>query len=897
MALYFLGIDIGGSHLSGAVVQSSDMSLVNGSYTSIPVTSSLAAGDFVDNLDLLIRTIIQNSKVTVGELSAIGIAIPGPFDYQRGISKIYGVQKYDSLFGFNITAALNKIIGCPVYFINDAESFAIGEYYAGAAKDSAKSIIFTLGTGFGSTFLDDGIVQKDKADGVPENGYLYNVAFKNGIADDYFSTRWFVQQWKELGRENVTSVKEIASLAENQDPDALSLFAIFADNFIDFISPWIQSYKPQRLVFGGGIAEAAHLFKDRITSSFSKFPNLEVSICQLWDKAAIIGAAHYAYEKSKNTTQQDLTFRKTEQFLAPVKRDRSDENNYEAYPSFPIGDGKIQLGAAALAQWISAHKRVVIDGYIGVFWHTVVESLDAELLKLGIKARWFHTEAAMKTEEELKTMLEPYLGGDDPLFGKITDKHLSDWFDREKLYHIQPDPSADVNILIGPGAALGNWNAPLVYFDLPKNELQFRARAGKANNLGVTTINDSRRTYKRFFFIDWVVLNRHKKEILPDIAIMVDEQRPDNYLFMTGNDLRDGLSSMAKNVFRARPWFEPGAWGGSWMMHHLEGINKDVSNLAWSFELMVLENGLLLESDGYQLEVSFDTLMFNSYQDILGDCAEIFKYDFPIRFDFLDTFDGGNLSIQCHPSPKYIKEHFGMPFTQDETYYILDCKEDPVVYLGFQEGVEPKEFHDALVYSQEHVEELDVEKYIQKFTAKKHDLFLIPNGTIHASGSNNMVLEISAAPYIFTFKMYDWLRLDLDGKPRPINIERGMENLNFSRSGDKVVTELISVPSLLTENRDYSLEHLPTHAEHFYDIHRYSINTNVQVQTDNKCHVWMVVEGQSVRVETEGGVSQVYNYAETFVIPAAAGSYTIYNDRFDTTVKLVMSFVKSGVTI
>ncbi|ALM50846.1 hypothetical protein AMR72_17265 [Flavobacterium psychrophilum] len=590
-------------------------------------------------------------------------------------------------------------------------------------------------------------------------------------------------------------------------------------------------------------------------------------------------------------------FRKTEQFLAPVKRDSNEENNYDAYPSFPIGDGKIQLGAAALAQWISVHKNIVIDGYIGVFWDTVVESLDAELLKLGIRARWFHTEAAMKTEEELDTMLEPYLGGDDPLFGKITDKHLSDWFDREKLYHIQPDPSADVNILIGPGAALGNWNAPLVYFDLPKNELQFRARAGKANNLGVTIINDSRRTYKRFFFIDWVVLNRHKKEILPDIAIMVDEQRPDNYLFMTGNDLRDGLSSMAKNVFRARPWFEPGAWGGSWMMHHLEGINKDVSNLAWSFELMVLENGLLLESDGYQLEVSFDTLMFNSYQDVLGDCAEIFKYDFPIRFDFLDTFDGGNLSIQCHPSPKYIKEHFGMPFTQDETYYILDCKEDPVVYLGFQEGVEPKEFHDALVYSQEHVEKLNVEKYIQKFTAKKHDLFLIPNGTIHASGSNNMVLEISAAPYIFTFKMYDWLRLDLDGKPRPINIERGMENLNFSRSGDKVVPELISVPSLLTENSDYSLEHLPTHAEHFYDIHRYSINTHVQVQTDNKCHVWMVVEGQSVRVETEGGISQVYNYAETFVIPAAAGSYTIYNDRFDTTVKLVMSFVKSDVTI
>ena len=593
----------------------------------------------------------------------------------------------------------------------------------------------------------------------------------------------------------------------------------------------------------------------------------------------------------------NTNWRKTEQFLAPVKKESDDRINYEAYPSFSLGDGKIQHGAVALAKWISVHKKVVIDGYVGVFWNNVVQSLDLELSKLGLKASWFHTDTVMKSEEALNKMLEPYLGGNDPVFGKVTDKSLIDWFDEEKLFNIKPNSTSDINILIGCGAALVKWDAPLIHFDLPKNELQFRARAGTANNLGVKSILDSRQTYKRFFFVDWVVLNNHKKEILPNIDIMVDEQRPDNYLFMTGDDLRDGLSLMAKNVFRPRPWFEPGAWGGNWMMQHLEGINKKVKNLAWSFELMVLENGVFLESDGYLFEVSFDTLMFNNYKEVLGDCAETFKHDFPIRFDFLDTFDGGNLSIQCHPRPEYIKKHFGMPFTQDETYYILDSKDNASVYLGFQEKVQPEDFHTALIESQLYTKELDIEKYVQKFPANKHDLFLIPSGTVHASGSNTMVLEISSAPYIFTFKMYDWLRLDFDGKPRPINIERGMENLNFSRSGDTVVPELISKPCIIAENDDYSLEHLPTHAEHFYDVHRYNIKNSVHIKTNNKCHVWMVVEGQSVKVITENGVNQIFNYAETFVIPAAAGSYTLYNETDQESIRMVMSFVKTGVTL
>lgn len=589
----------------------------------------------------------------------------------------------------------------------------------------------------------------------------------------------------------------------------------------------------------------------------------------------------------------ELQLRKTSQFLMPVKLDSSFavQAEYDIYPFHALGNNKIFNGYSSLARWVIQQKTVIIDGFVGVFWDKIQAELHEYFVNESLTINWIYTADFLKSVPATDELVQPFLGSYDSVWGTKTTLNLKDFYETEKLKEQLPDANYDLNIVIGPAAVLSDWNSPVIYIDLPKNEIQFRMRAGSITNLGSGQVNEPFQMYKRFYFVDWVVLNEHKKAILDKISIIADGQWPDDINWMLKATFVEGLNKISHSVVRVRPWFEPGVWGGQWIKQNIKNLNKNVINYAWSFELIVPENGLIFESDGYLLEVSFDFLMFRNKEQILGKHTQKFGDEFPIRFDFLDTWQGDNLSIQCHPKLKYIKEVFGETITQDETYYILDCEENAKVYLGFQENIDPVKFREVLEESQAEGKKINIEDYVQAHTAHKHDLFLIPNSTVHSAGAGNLVLEISATPYIFTFKMYDWVRLDLEGKPRPINIEHAFNNLNFERKGSRVQQELISKQAVIEEGKGWQLIHLPTHQEHFYDVHRIEFDQEITIETNNICQVMMLVEGQSISIETLDGTKQRFAFAETFVVPAAARSYKLTN-LGKTRAKVIKAFLK-----
>ena len=211
-------------------------------------------------------------------------------------------------------------------------------------------------------------------------------------------------------------------------------------------------------------------------------------------------------------------------------------------------------------------------------------------------------------------------------------------------------------------------------------------------------------------------------------------------------------------------------------------LDPSKPNYAWCFDCVPEENSLLLRFGDVRIEIPSQDLVLLYPRPLLGEKVHArFGAEFPIRFDFLDTIGGQNLSFQVHPLTEYIQQHFGMHYTQDESYYLLEAEPGAEVYLGTKTGVNPQEMLDDLASAQRGEKAFDDEKFVNRFPALKHDHFLIPAGTVHCSGAGAMVLEISATPYIFTFKLWDWGRLGLDGLPRPVPLEHVAEVIYWQR--------------------------------------------------------------------------------------------------------------------
>ncbi len=552
-------------------------------------------------------------------------------------------------------------------------------------------------------------------------------------------------------------------------------------------------------------------------------------------------------------------------------------SNYDKHPVLPGGPASAcTVGWPAIAaRLLATQARVItIEAYDGI--------RDADLRQLAgmlQAALVVRASDAFRSEDAIDKMLQNTLT-DDPVFGRMTDRTLDDLFDPASLAVMRTRVAASSGrvVVYGVGATLITPGDVLVYADLARWEIQQRQRRGEAASLGSTRVDARPATkYKRGYFVDWRLCDRQKQALFDRIDFLLDTTLDGEPHLVGWSTIRRALRVAARRPLRVVPFFDPAPWGGQWMKEVCD-LPRATANYGWCFDCVPEENALLLAFGRHRVEIPAIDLVFAEPEALLGARTRArFGDEFPIRFDLLDTMGGGNLSLQVHPEASYMHTHFGVPYTQDESYYLLDAEKDASVFLGLRPQVDPAAMLSDLRAAQDGGPAFPVERYANRFPAARHDHFLIPAGTVHGSGAGSLVLEISATPFIFTFKLWDWNRLGLDGRPRPVHLDHGARNIRFERDTAYARLQLINRIVPLDAGDGWTAERTGLHEAEFIETHRHWFRKRVTHDTHGEVQVLNLVAGDEATVESPDGAFApfVVHYAETFIIPGAVGPYTL----------------------
>ncbi|MCV9385251.1 ROK family protein [Reichenbachiella ulvae] len=301
-----IGVDVGGTHIACCGVNLETGELIKESYNSVHVDSKATKNEIFEAWARPINSTYA-TLINDHEIEGVGFGMPGAFNYRRGIGLFKGNDKYESLYKVNVAKEFLEYLPSPalnIRFINDATAFAVGSSWMGQIGYGKRSISITLGTGFGSSFIED-FAPVVSGDEVPQFGCMWHLPFKEGRADEYFSTRWFVNTYEKITGKRLKGVKEIIELGEEKLVH--ELFSDFADNLAEFLMPWLKKFAPDLLIVGGNISRAWSRIEPRLLEHFNaKNIGINIEISQLMQDAAISGSARLLVESYWRTVKDDL---------------------------------------------------------------------------------------------------------------------------------------------------------------------------------------------------------------------------------------------------------------------------------------------------------------------------------------------------------------------------------------------------------------------------------------------------------------------------------------------------------------------------------------------------------------------------------------------------------------
>jgi mannose-6-phosphate isomerase len=530
---------------------------------------------------------------------------------------------------------------------------------------------------------------------------------------------------------------------------------------------------------------------------------------------------------------------------------------------------------------------VVIDGYLGADFLGFISTL-----KKTINANFVDITSFYKSEEEINNLVKSSLPQnltEDPaqMFGKLFQGHFVDFFDQKRLNEFLEtiENNQDLVVCYGYGSSVEKIRqhaSCIIYLDVTPKEAALRLSLSDYVNIGSNIKISLEETARRYYFVDAEITHQLRRELHQQHAIdyYVLSNKSNEFQLILYDDLKSVFSELVKRPFRAKPIYIEGVWGGEYIKKIRNLHDKIENKIAWVFEFIPLEASIAVVIAGKYLDIPFYTFLNVKTDEILGKSVnQHFNGYFPVRFNYDDTWhSNGNMSIQVHPNDEYAKKHYNEFGGQHEAYYIVTTGHDAKTYCGFKQNGE--DFFDLCLQSEVEGNEIRYQDYIYALESKPGMQVMLPAGTVHASGRNQLVLELGTLTIgAYTYKIYDYIRKDINGKLRPIHTYNAQKVLDFSRDQAWVSQHACIKPQLISENDQYQEWLVGHNQDMYFETFRINLNTHCQYSqtNDDEFTVITVVDGEMVDISSYEQPEYHYqaNYLDVVTIPASIKSYTI----------------------
>jgi len=423
----------------------------------------------------------------------------------------------------------------------------------------------------------------------------------------------------------------------------------------------------------------------------------------------------------------------------------------------------------------------------------------------------------------------------------------------------------------------------VLFRSVSPKEVILRAKKGQFVNLGDQVARPVKTLLRRCYYVDFEVAGHLRWDLLKQDAIdyYVASNNPDKIQLIPRDAFNALTGALAKTPMRCKPVYLEGVWGG-YYIKKVRNLPDTMRNCAWAFDLIPLEVSVLVEAGSHLIEIPFFTFVQKQGKQLRGgECVEKFGGYFPIRFNYDDSYhSSGNMSIQVHSGHDYNIENYGEHGRQDESYYVVATGHDAKTYIGFNEGVDPDEFIREAKRSEKEFTPVDYRKYVNHIDSRPGVQVMLPAGTIHSSGRNQVVLEIGSLTVgSYTYKMYDYLRADLDGIPRPIHTYHGERVLRKERTAGWVKENLVQAPRRVRGGDDWTEYIVGEHDLLYFSLRRLEFEKKIEDDTRGRFHVLTLVDGEKVAVRSVENPALCYtqNYLDVVIVPANVGRYVIEN--------------------